>query len=123
VQRGNLRAIKSRRRAWTGFVVALTVSFTVCDGEQISAAPSYASSVFSYFASFQMERPEQKAPCDLAFWRLAEDSGMNRSLVASGSRVMGDEPGFQYVLSAARPWLKLFGWHINAFESPRAPPL
>jgi hypothetical protein len=79
-------------------------------------------SALAHLASFQIIRPEQKAPCDLSFWRLAEDTGMSRSLLSTSSRLIDEQDRFQYLLSVPRPWLSPFSSPINSFSSPRAPP-
>ena len=117
-----LTVATSRRLTSIRLAVALTVSLTLCDADELGASRSCLSSACAYLSSFQMERPAQKAPRDLSFWRLTEDAGMSRTLASSGSRVVDDELGFRYTLGASRPWLQLLGSQINAFESPRAPP-
>jgi hypothetical protein len=123
VQGAILRETKSRATAWTGLVVALTVSLSVYDAASTDLnSPGVAWSALAHLASFQINRPEQKAPCDLSFWRLAEDTGMSRSLLSSNSRLIDEQAGFQYLLSVPRPWLTPFSCRIDSFASPRAPP-
>ncbi len=63
VHLANPRVTKERMRRWTGFAVALTVTFAVCDAQQIGLSPSDGSLLsLKTLTSLRMVRPEQKAP-------------------------------------------------------------
>jgi hypothetical protein len=104
-------------------VVALTVSFTVCDAQQISVPSSDLLSSVTHFTSFQMERDAQKSPYDLNITRLGQDGRLVRALTSSPERFPAAPRALQYVLSSAFPWTHPFCWQVNSCESPRAPPL
>jgi hypothetical protein len=104
-------------------VVALSVTFTVCDAQQIGLSPSDGSSSFSArLASYQTKRPEQKTPQVILGPMLVSDESAATRL--AGSSRLGDANNyFQYGLAQALFWSVSFCPRLNSCESPRAPPL
>jgi hypothetical protein len=103
--------------------VALSVTFTVCDAQQIGLSPSDGSSSFrANFASYQTKRPEQKAPQVILGPMLVSDESATTRLAGS-PRLGGANNYFQYGLAPANRWPASFCLRLNSCESPRAPPL
>jgi hypothetical protein len=113
-------------RKWTGLFVALTVTFAVCDAQQIGLSPSCGllSSMKAGFTRlvFQMERPEQKAPQGVEMVRVSTPT------FAARSQMDATPTGFEFTdfpCSPLRPasGLDLHGLRLNSCESTRAPPM
>jgi hypothetical protein len=103
--------------------VALTVTFTVCDAQQIGLSPSGDLLLMTLRpVSFQTNRPVQKTPSDLGPLRLSNEGLASRSQFAGSSRNPNDSKGFQYSLVVPICWAKPFFLRLNSCESPRAPP-
>jgi len=124
VQLANPRVTKYLQRRWTGFVVALTVSFTVCDAQQIGLSPSGDLLLTTTLRpAFQMKRPEQKAPQDLGPLPLYNQAFASRVQLNGTTVHPGGLNEFQYALVSAMRWESHFCLRLNSCESPRAPPL
>ena len=118
------RVTKSRRRRWTGLVVALSVTLTVCDAQQVGLSPSYRFLFMNQdLASFQMKRTEQKAPQAMGPWVAYIEAAASRGPATGFSRYLHRNEAFQYALSplsgTSDPYFCL---RLNSCESPRAPP-
>jgi len=123
VHLANPRAIKDRRRKWTGLAVALTVTFTVCDAQQIGLSPADGFLLPSnYLASSRMMRPEQKAPAVLAPLLISNQAYASRKQAPGAPRSFGDTKCFRYALITPACWLSALCLRFNSCESPRAPP-
>jgi hypothetical protein len=104
--------------------VALTVTFTVCDAQQIGLSPSMESLLITgNRLAFQIKRPDQKAPQDLGPTRLVNEAYASRGQISGGSRHLDGAQAFQYMLAAPISWASPFCQRLNSCESPRAPPL
>jgi hypothetical protein len=78
------RVTKDRRRRWTGFAAALTVTFTVCDAQQIGLSPSgpgISKNVFE--VAVRTSRDEQKAPPQLGPLPTSNQAETSRLSVAA----------------------------------------
>ena len=117
------RVSKSCRRRWTGLVVALSVTLTVCDAQQVGLSPSYSFLLISQdLTPFQMKRTEQKAPQDLSAWQAFDPSVSSRPQVSGAARYLNNTKAFQYALAPVACLRDPFSLRINSCESPRAPP-
>jgi hypothetical protein len=86
-----------RKRRWTGFAVALTVTFTVCDAQQIGLSPSDSSfSSGKRTVAIRTVRPEQKAPPVLAPLRLVNTAFSSRKQASGNPRAFDGYPDFRY---------------------------
>jgi len=104
--------------------VALAVTLTVCDAQQVGLSPSYRFLLLSPdLASFQMKRVEQKAPKDLFIYRASDESLASRSQLSGGSRELCSPKVFRYALAPTADLHTPFCQRVNSCESPRAPPL
>ena len=110
-------------RRWTGLVVALTVTFTVCDAQQTGLSTSYGASSCGKRLLFQTKRPEQKAPQALSPVQIFNETLAIRGSSSGSSRVLGNSRDFQYALPSMDCWSGSFCLRLNSCESPRAPPL
>jgi hypothetical protein len=104
--------------------VAFTVTFTVCDAQQIGLSPSGDLLLTTQrLVSFQIKRPVQKTPSDLGPLRISNGGLVGgRSQLSGSSRQLDDSKGIQYSLMAPVCWAKPFFLRLNSCESPRAPP-
>jgi hypothetical protein len=101
----------------------LTVTFTVCDAQQISLSPSDGLLLLNpTLALLRTVRPEQKAPPVLAPLRLTYQTFANRKQVSSTSRTFDRSAGFRYALVMPDAWLKVLCPQPNSGESTRGPP-
>ena len=123
VHLANPRVTKSCRRRWTGLVVALSVSLTVCDAQQVGLSPSYRFLLITQnLASFQIQRTEQKAPQAMGCWRVFTETLSSRGQNFGLSRDLDGLTAFQYVLAPLVRPRSPFCLRVNSCESPRAPP-
>ena len=123
VQLANPRVTKSSRRRWTGLVVALSVTFTVCDAQQVGFSPSYRFlSITQDLAFFQMKRTDQKSPQAMEPWRVINQLSSNRALAVGGSRHFESLKPCRYALLIPTSETTPFCLRLNSCESPRAPP-
>ncbi len=119
----NLRVSRNRRRRWTRIVMALTVTFTVCDAQQIGLSSSYGYLSLKNVIAFQTKRPEQKAPLALNPLRLGNEALALKLPLSASTRLSDDLKAFQYALPLADGCAADFCLRLNSCESPRAPPL
>ena len=113
-----------RRRKWTGLAVALTVTFTVCDAQQIGFLPSDGFLLpGKNLALLRMVRPEQKAPSLLAALSAGNQAFASRKQAAGAPGYFNAAKCFRYALITPACWLRVLGLRFNSCESPRAPPL
>jgi hypothetical protein len=114
---------KERRRRWTGFAVALTVTFTVCDAQQIGLSPSGSLLLpIKNPASMRMMIPEQKAPPVLAPWSISNQAFVSRKQSAGAPRYFDGSKCFRYALISPRCWLHTLCSQPNSSENTRGPP-
>ena len=103
--------------------VALTVTFTVCDAQQIGLSPSEA---FSFpgktLAAWRTMRPEQKTPPVLAPMRISNQAYASRKQSPGSPSAFGDMKCFRYALIAPTCWLNPLCPQPNSGESTRGPP-
>jgi len=117
------RVTKIGRRRWTGLVVALSVTLTVCDAQQVGLSSSYRFLLLTQdLASFQTKRAEQKAPQAMSPWQIFNESSANRGQTAGGTRYLDGIQTFQYALAPLASERNPFCLRLNSCESPRAPP-
>jgi len=124
VHLANHRVTKNCRRRWTGLVVALSVTLTVCNAQQVGLSPSYRFLFMNQdLASFQMKRTEQKAPQAMGPWVAYSETASSRGPATGFSRYLHGNEAFQYALHplAGCPD-SYFCLRLNSCESPRAPP-
>jgi len=120
----NPTVTKERKRRWTGFAVALTVTFTVCDAQQTGLSPS--SGLFfpiNNIASLQTMRPEQKAPPILAPLRISNQALVSRKQVIGTPRYFDGFNGSRYSLVPPGCGLNTLCSQSHSGESNRGPPL
>ena len=123
VHLANPRVTRSYRRRWTGLVVALSVTLTVCDAQQVGLSPSYRFLLISPdLAAFQNKRPEQKAPQAMGTWRIFNQTLSSRGPASGASRYLDGTKAFQYALAPLTCLSSPFCLRVNSCESPRAPP-
>jgi hypothetical protein len=116
--------MKSCGGKWTGLIAAITVSLTICDGQQINLAPSGQKGfILAPSASLQKERNEQKAPSDFTFNRFTQDTPLSRSSCSGTACNLSPQKNFQYARHQVCPGVNPFGWQLNSFASSRGPPL
>jgi hypothetical protein len=117
------RVTKDRRRTWTGLAVALTVTFTVCDAQQIHLSPSEGFLLpIKNLVSLQMMRTEQKAPPILAPFRISNQIFASRKPAPGTPRHFDDSKCFRYALILPDCWLNPLCSQPNSGESTRGPP-
>jgi len=122
VHLAHLRVTSGNRRRWTGLVVALTVTFTACDAQQIGLSSSCGLLSLNRLPFFQTKRPEQKAPQALSPVQILNEALAIRGPFPS-SRQLKITKKFQYILAPLTCWSAAFCLRLNSCESPRAPPL
>ena len=124
VHLANPRVTKECWRRWTGFAVALTVTFTACDARQIGLSPSDPSFLppIKSVAFFQIVRPEQKAPPVLAPMRISDQVLVSRKQASGAPRSFDGLKYFRYVLISPSYWLNVLCPQPNSGESTRGPP-
>ena len=119
----NPRVTKERGRRWTGLAVALTVTFTVCDAQQIGLSPSVAFlPPDKNPALLRMMRPEQKAPLLLVPLRVSDQALVNRKQPTGTLRHDDDSHGFRYALILPGSLLTTLCSQLNSGERTRGPP-
>ena len=105
--------------------MALTVTLTVCEANQASL--SSASSTLAFLAqqrmAFEIKRPEQKAPHDLASAQFCQQPLTYRYLLSGGTRVVDETKEYAVGVALTICWTTPLPLHPNSCESPRAPPL
>jgi hypothetical protein len=122
----NRKASHGQRRKWTGWAVAFTVSLTVCNaGSALALSPQLYGGLpaFTFLSSFQIKRPEQKAPHDLNVIRVSSDQRISRSFASGAAQFTERSGGVQYLGVADSLGGNAFGSSTDSCESPRAPPL
>jgi len=103
--------------------VALTVTFTVCDAQQIGLSPSDGSLLLKpTLALLRTVRPEQKTPPVLAPLRLTYQSFASRKQASNLPRALSRSTGFRYTLILADSWFKPLCPQPNSGETTRGPP-
>lgn len=104
--------------------MALSVTFTVCDAQQIGFSSSGVfMSTTQRLAFQQFKRPAQKTPSDLGPLRISDQGLAGRSPLFGSSRDLNGTNCFQYNLVLPICWAEPFSLRPNSCESPRAPPL
>jgi len=111
----------SRTRRWTGFVVALTVTFTVCDAQQFGLSASSTIAPFKLELTFETKRPEQKAPEIIGPMGIVNQAFAIRGPAGSWRSAEGLN-SIQYALISPGHSPGPFCLRLNSCESPRAPP-
>jgi hypothetical protein len=123
VHLANHKLTKSRRGRWIASVAALTVSLTVCDASCPELSNSLAT-LSPLLQSFQMKRPEQKAPYDLNILRVCEDSVVRLQMrCPSTSTFISIPPAFYGSVGPIPRLSDPFPRQPHPAEIPRAPPL
>jgi hypothetical protein len=123
VHLANPRVTKERRRRWTGFAVALTVTFTVCDAQQMGLSPSGSLlSTTKNLAFMGTVRPEQKTPPALTPLRLVNEAFVSRKQVSGTPCSFDGARCFRYALATPDSWFKPLCPQPNSGESTRGPP-
>jgi hypothetical protein len=103
--------------------VALTVTFTVCDAQQIGLSPSGSFLLPNKNpASWQMMRPEQKAPLVLVSLRVSNQALANRKQATATFRYYDKSQGFRYALILPGCPLNTLCSQPNSGERTRGPP-
>jgi hypothetical protein len=122
VHLANLRVTTDRMRRWTGFAVALTVTFTVCDAQQIGFSPSgglvFPTKTLAYLRTVL---PEQKAPPTLAPLRLTNESLVSRKQPSGTVPATDVSRCFRYALVSLGQLDPLCP-QINSEQNTRGPP-
>ena len=104
-------------------MVALTVTFTVCDAQQIGLSPSDGSSLaIKYLASWRTVRPVQKAPPILAPLRVTSQSFASRKQATGTPRYFDVSKCFRYALVSPACGLKGLSSQQKSGETTRGPP-
>lgn len=120
----NLKLTPERRRRWTGFAVALTVTFTVCDAQQISLSPSAADLLsLASHVSVRTILPEQKAPPVLSPLRITLQTNASRKQGSVPVRAFDGSKCFRYSLVAPPSWLNNLSSQAYSGKRTRDPPL
>ena len=102
--------------------MALTVTFTVCDAQQISLSSSEGPSLpLQNLALMHSVRPEQKAPPALTPLRSGNEVFVARKQIAGTPRSYGDN-GFRYAFLSTENWFKPLCPQPNSGETNRGPP-
>jgi hypothetical protein len=123
VHLANPRVTKERRRRWTGFAVALTVTFTVCDAQQIGLSPSGGFLLpIKKLALLSPVRPEQKTPPILTPLRLCNEAFVSRKQLSGTPSAFDGSRGFRFALIPAESGFKPLCPQPNSGESSRGPP-
>ncbi len=103
--------------------MALTVTFTVCDAQQIGLSPSDGCLLSgTSVASMPMMRPEQKAPPILASLRISNQAFASRKQTSGTPRSFDGSRCFRYALISPECWLQTLCPQPNSGESTRGPP-
>jgi hypothetical protein len=114
---------KDHRRRWTGFAVALTVTFTVWDAQQIGFSTPVGSLLpIKNLVALRMMRPEQKAPPVLASLRASIQTNSSRKQATGSPRTFDDSNCFRYALALPGDWLNDLCSQPKSGESTRGPP-
>jgi hypothetical protein len=113
---------KECRRKWTGFAVALTVTFTVCDAQQIGLSPSDGLALPYKIALMHSVRPEQKTPPTLTPLRVCSEAFVIRKQVSGTPRAYDRSNGYRYAFVSSDSWLKPLCPQPNSGETNRGPP-
>jgi hypothetical protein len=122
VHLANLRVTEERRRKWTGFAVALVVTFTVCDAQQIGLSPSGGISLPTLVATVRTVLPEQKTPPVLVPMRLFNEAFASRKQASTTPRPFDGSRGFRYAWIQPDCWLNAPGSQPNSGQITRGPP-
>jgi hypothetical protein len=102
--------------------VALTVTFTVCDAQQIGLSTSGGLLLSPLkLANVRTALPEQKTPPVLAPLSNSSQSYASRKQLAGTPCVFGANC-FRYALSAPFSWLSALGSPLNSAQTTRGPP-
>ena len=122
VHLATLSATKDRRRRWTGLAVALTVTFTVCDAQQIglSSSEGFLLSKTNLELS-RTVRPEQKTPPVIAAF--TNPTLVSRKQVLESTSGFDALTSFRYGPMTLPRRLAPLCLHPNSRESTRGPPL
>jgi hypothetical protein len=103
--------------------VALTVTFTVCDAQQIGLSPSDGFLFpIRNLASLRMMRPEQKAPPILAPLRISNQSFATRKPPLGTPDCFDGSKCFRFALVSPDGWLNTLCSQPKSGESTRGPP-
>ena len=103
--------------------MALTVTFAVCDAQQIGFSLSGDPSLpITNLAFLRTVRPEQKTPPVLTPLRVSNESFVSRKQVSGAPRAYGGSNGFQYALTASDDGFKALCPQPNSGETTRGPP-
>jgi len=102
--------------------MALIVTFTVCDAQQIGLSPSDASLLQKNLAAVRTVRPEQKTPPVLAPLRVSNQAFASRKQVAGAPCHFDGSKCFRYALIPSYCWLLILCPQPNSGESTRGPP-
>ena len=118
----NPRATEDRRRRWTGLAVALTVTFTVCDAQQIGLSPSdgalFGGDHVVYSPSV---RPEQKTTPVLAPFRIVNEALASRKQPIESARTFAPAASPIAILLPTSAFV-LLSYQSKAGETTRGPP-
>ena len=104
--------------------MALTVTFTVCDAQQIGLSPSGPLLLpIKNLASLRTMPPEQKAPPVLGPLSNSNQAFVSRKQAAGTPRHFDGSKCFRYALISPRCWLHTLCSQPNSGENTRGPPL
>ena len=103
--------------------MALTVTFTVCDAQQVGLSPSGAFLLATHnLASLRTVRPEQKAPPTITPVRVCNEAFVIRKQVTGTPRAYDRSNGFSFAFISSDSWLKPLRPQPNSGETNRGPP-
>jgi len=116
------KVTEERRRRWIGFAVALTVTLTVCDAQQV-ALPSGASLLSRVnIAALQTMLPEQKAPPAILNLSVFNQAYASRKLANGPFRYFDGSKCCRYALIPASDWRNSICSQADSFKKTRDPP-
>lgn len=121
MQLANPKATKNRRRKWTGWAVALTVTFTVCDAQQIGLSPAEGILFGQPSVTSRTVRPEQKATPVIAPFRVVNETPASRKPPLDSARTFAPGVSSFALLLPADAFL-LLSCQSKAGETTRGPP-
>jgi hypothetical protein len=103
--------------------VALTVTFAVCDAQQMGLSPSGGLSLPLKTLSFlRTARPEQKTPPTLTPLRISNESFASRKQISGTPLEFDPSKCFRYALTSTDGWFKALCPQSNLGGTTRGPP-
>jgi hypothetical protein len=103
--------------------VALTVTFTVCDAQQVGFSPSGSFvSPLKNLAFLRTVRPDQKTPPVLAPLTISTQTFVSRKQGSGTPRYFDGSKCFRYALISSSAWLLTLCSQSNTGGNTRGPP-